>query len=74
MHSRIMETLERLEEKIESIKWRIIPPFHIKRTDVSEAINIIRRSAGILGRDFAKGTTYENKIRKEWKTNFRKRA
>jgi hypothetical protein len=67
MDNKTMEMLENLEEKIESIKWLIIRPFSFKskRAVVSSAISIIRKSAGILGKDFPKGTAFENKARRD---------
>ena len=72
MDNKIMETLENLEEKIENIKW-LITPSYMKRANISETINIVRRSAGILGKSFPKGTVFENKARGEWAVNFSRR-
>jgi len=73
MTSKIMDTLEILEEKIENIKWMIAAPFSFKRTGVSGTISIIRRSAGILGKGFSRGTIFENRSRRNWKINFLRR-
>ena len=72
MDNKIIETLENLEDKIENIKW-LITPWHLKRTGISEAISLIRRTAGILGSNFPQGTAFENKARKEWNADIAKR-
>ena len=71
-NNRIMATLENLEDKIENIKW-LLAPLYMKKTNISESINLVRRTAGILGKDSPKGTVFENKVRREWKVNFSKR-
>lgn len=73
MDNKIAETLEMLEEKIEGIKWWVSVSSSLKKADISEAINLVRKSAGVLGKDFPKGTTFENKARRGWKTNSIKR-
>ena len=71
MNGRIVETLESLEDRIESIKWLI--KIYSKGAGVSETINTIRKSAGILNKGFPAGTAFENKIRRDWNVNFLKR-
>lgn len=72
MDNRTMELLETLEEKIENIKWMITAPLSFKKAAISDTINLIRRSSGILSKA-PKGIVFENKIRKEWKANVLKR-
>ncbi len=73
MGSRIMDTLTMLEDRIENIKWLITTSFFTKRSGVSTAINSIRKSAGILGKNSTKGIVFENKVRRSWKANFARR-
>lgn len=72
MNSKIVDTLESLEDRIESIKW-LIRTYYSKVSGGSETINTIRRSAGILGKESIKGTVFENRVRREWNANFLKR-
>ena len=74
MHSRTIELLENLEEKIENIKWLVTMPFSLNKTAIPPTISSIRKSAGILGKAYPKGTSFENKIRKEWRTSLLKRV
>lgn len=69
-----MAELEVLEEKIENLKWLIPPISFLKRTSVSSAISFIRKTAGILSKDFPKGAIFENNSRRAWKLNFVKRT
>ena len=73
MNNGIMGTLETLEEKIENIKWLITPYSYSRRKIVPDGVGHIRRTAGILGKSFISGIVYENRIRKEWGNNTRKR-
>ncbi len=72
MNNRAIELLEILEDKIENIKWLITTPLSFKKA-ISPTISLIRRSAGILGKNSPKGTAFENKVRREWKANVLKR-
>ena len=68
MNSRIMEQLELLEDKIENLKWLATMPFPVNKREISNTINIIRKSSGIIGKTSLKGIVYENRARKQWKT------
>lgn len=75
MTNKIMEKLEILENEIENIKWWVTAHFSFrKQNGISSTISAVRRSAGILGKGFPKGTAFENTVRKEWKNNFLKRT
>jgi len=67
-----METLEMLEDKIESIKW-LLASSSFAKTEISVAISAIRKSSGVLNKTYPKGAVAENRLRKEWSNNFLRR-
>ena len=73
MNNKIMDTLEILEEKIESIKWLVTASFSLKRIGTSSTLAIIRKTAGMLGKGLPQGTAFENNVRGNWRANFTKR-
>lgn len=73
MDIKIAERIEDIEERIENIKWLIGQPIITSKSRISNTVNTIRKSAGILGKAFPGGTVFENKTRKEWRGNFFKR-
>jgi len=50
MNNRVMEKLEILEDEIENLKWLVVMPLSLKKADISNAVNAIRKSSGILGK------------------------
>ena len=68
MSTKIMETLELLEEKIETIKWLLVETTSHK-INLPHTLNAIRKSAGILGAAYPRGAAMENRLRKEWRIN-----
>lgn len=73
MNNSPLAELEILEEKIEKLKWLIPPILSFKEMPIPSTLGIIKRSAGILGKSFPKGISFENKVRKTWKNNSLKR-
>lgn len=71
MNSQILEQLEILENRIESLKWLAVTPSSFRKPTAGKTPSIIRKTCGMVGKDAAKGIHYENKSRGEWETRLK---
>jgi hypothetical protein len=64
--SRTLHEVEGLEERLQAMKWTMsvrIP-----------SVSIVSKTAGLLGRRFPPGVTYEQRVRQTWQTRVRHAA
>lgn len=62
----ILGELDRLEEKIQTIRYKVSTRLEKKPT------NIVQKTAGLLGKDFPGGVSFENEVRKSWSSRTKK--
>ena len=61
--SRTLHEVEGLEERLQAMKWTIIVPI--------PSVSVVSKTAGLLGRRFPVGVTYERRVRRTWQARLR---
>ena len=63
---KLTRQIENLEKELQTIKWEFLQPY-LRKPMKHPVKGIVQNTAGILGKAFPKGTSYENAARKSWK-------
>lgn len=64
--SRTLHEVEGLEERLQAMKWTIVVPI--------PSVSMVSKTAGLLGRRFPSGATYERHLRRSWQKRVRRLA
>ena len=67
-----MHDVEALEERLQMVKWTIKIGAPRRRQAVSTTSRIVSRTAGLLGKHFPSGVTYERRLRQTWTQRLRR--
>ena len=62
---KLARQIENLEKELQTIKWEFLQPY-LRKPIKHSVKGIVQNTAGILGKTFPKGTSYEKASRKSW--------
>jgi hypothetical protein len=65
-----LRQVEALEERLQAVKWTITLPARSRRDN--PRLQIVERTAGLLGKTFPSGVVYERRRRQAWDARTRR--
>ena len=73
-HPQTIVNLEHLEDQLQILKWSVlrIGPIRSRAARKNGQRSIVRATAGVLGKTFPRGVTYERRLRKTWASRLRR--
>ena len=63
-NARTLQEVEALEDRLQVVKWTISDHSLPQRSQSATAV--VSRTAGLLGKRFPAGVTYERRVRQAW--------
>ena len=72
---RTLQQAQALEERLQLVKWTVLlPPIRFARLKMKKYPHdgIVSQTAGLLGKRFPRGVTYERRMRQQWEERLRR--
>ena len=67
-----LHDVEALEERLQVVKWTIKIGIPRRRQAAPATSRVVSRTAGLLGKHFPSGVTYERRLRHTWTKRLRR--